>query len=90
MKNLTVLCALTIGTLAFAHDQKGETQNCEHTRAEVLARKDLCADEAAALQTLDCANKQARARVDFRKLHDSCLKKKRAAPKDGGTEHEET
>ena len=85
MKNLMTLCALTLSTLTLGQDKK--TQNCERTKAYVLAKKDLCADEAAALLSLDCGDQQARARADS--LNSTCLKKKRPS-KDGGTEHEET
>lgn len=89
MKSLMTLCALTLSAVALAQDKKTQTQNCERTKAYVLTKKELCVEETRTLQNLDCADRQASAKVDLFKLTNSCLKKKRPS-KDGGTEHEET
>lgn len=88
LKLTMVLCAL--GSAVFAEKPRTEVQQkvdaamaqaCGVARRNVLANKVLCAEEAAVLEPIDCAVREARDRVDFFKLDERCTQKQR---KQGG------
>jgi hypothetical protein len=89
VKTLVVLFAIALSTTAFA-DKKADAQakvdaamqkSCELSKKNIDAKKDICADEATAIDAVDCADKEARKSVDFLKLGGECTKKVKAAAK---------
>jgi len=94
---LVMLCAAVLASTAFAEDKKADAQakvdaamaqSCELTKKNVVAKKDVCVEEAATLEATDCNDKDARKKADFLKLNGTCLEKVKAAAK-GGAKKEE-
>lgn len=89
---LVMLCAAVLASAAFAEDKKADAQakvdaamaqSCELTKKNVVAKKDVCVEEAATLEATDCNDKDARKKADFLKLNGTCLEKVKAAAKGG-------
>jgi hypothetical protein len=64
---------------AQAQVDAGMAKSCETARTQVLAKKEICAEEAAKLEPVDCSKKESRKTVDFLALNSSCSTKVRAS-----------
>ena len=64
---------------AQAQVDAGMAKSCDMVKTQVQAKKDVCAEEAAKLEPVDCSKKESRKTVDFLALNASCSSKVRAA-----------
>ncbi len=64
---------------AQAQVDAGMAKSCDMAKTQVQAKKDVCAEEAAKLEPVDCSKKESRKTVDFLALNASCSSKVRAA-----------
>jgi hypothetical protein len=92
MKTWTLALAL-FALPALAQDKKEEAQakvdaamaeGCNTAKKLILAKKDVCAEEAAKMEPVDCATKESRKSVDFLALNSACANKQKAGASAAG------
>ncbi|MFT3710202.1 MAG: hypothetical protein QM817_21455 [Archangium sp.] len=91
MNRLIVVLTFALSTLAFA-DAKEDAQkkideamaqSCDLAKKNVTTNKEVCADEFAKLDPVDCQNKDQRKASDFLKVNGECTRKMKDAAKSG-------
>jgi hypothetical protein len=74
MKRALLTATLIVSALAFA-DAKDDAQSCTTAKKNVTEQKQLCADELAKLEKVDCQSDAQRKAIDFVKVSAECTRK---------------